>query len=263
MTERQRKVIIVDDEPAARSALRSVIGDFPSLEIVADIQDGKAAVNAIEELAPDIVFLDIDMPGIDGLEVAKRTQHLSYHLVFVTAHHKYALEAFSTNATDFLLKPARPSLINKCIEKILRQEALALQKIKSGDSGRGSLILEESGLSRVVNEEHIVLIDTIGRYRRIVLSGLGRTAHGQETLVTNVSFEELSERLDEAYFLRIHRSCIVNVTRVTAVKLRNRRHFVEVGGFDGELPVARSQVKQLKANLKSLSAGAVLFSQRF
>lgn len=256
MTDRNWKVIIVDDEPAARSALRSVIGDFPSLEIVADIQDGKAAVNAIEELAPDIVFLDIDMPGIDGLEVAKRTQHLSYHLVFVTAHHKYALEAFSTNATDFLLKPARPSLINKCIEKILRQEALALQKLTPKESGRDCLVLEESGISRVVDTEHILLIDTIGRYRRIILSGPGRAAHAQATLVTNASFEELSERLNESYFLRIHRSCIVNVTRVTAVKLRNRRHFVEVSGFDGELPVGRSQVKQLKTRLRPHTAGA-------
>lgn len=259
MTDRNWKVIIVDDEPAARSVLRSVIGDFPSLEIVTEIQDGEAAIRAIEELSPDIVFLDIDMPAIDGLEVAKRTQHIGYHLVFVTAHHKYALEAFSTNVTDFLLKPVRPSLINKCIEKILRQEALALQTLTQEESGRDRLILEESGISRVVDTKHILLIDTIDRYRRIILSYPGRAAHTQATLITNTSLEELSERLDESYFLRIHRSCIVDVTRVTAVKLRNRRHFAEVDGFDGELPVARSQVKQLKAKLKSLSARAVLF----
>ena len=252
MKDRYRNVIIVDDEPAARSALRAVVEGFPALKIVAEVEDGKTAVQTIMNTLPDIVFLDIDMPGIDGLEVAKQTRHLSYHLVFVTAHHKYALDAFNTYATDFLLKPARPSLIRKCIKKILHQENLALQRMQPLGDGPDSLVLEESGVSRVLRTEHILLIDAIGRYRRIVLSEAGVQTHSQETIVSNASFDDLMKKLENESFLRIHRSFIVNVSKVRALRLRNRRYFAEVDGYPENLPIARSQVKPLKQLVRVL-----------
>ncbi|MEM1401898.1 MAG: LytTR family DNA-binding domain-containing protein [Pseudomonadota bacterium] len=252
MRDRSRSVVIVDDEPAARVALRSVVDGFPALNIVAEVEDGKTAVEVITRTLPDMVFLDIDMPGVDGLEVAKQTRHLSYHLVFVTAHHKYALDAFNTYATDFLLKPARPALIRKCIEKILHQETLALQRLQPHGDGPDSLVLEESGVSRVLRTEHILLIDAIGRYRRIVLSKAGVQTHSQETIVSNASFDDLMKKLESESFLRIHRSVIVNVKKVRALRLRNRRYFAEVDGHPEDLPIARLQVKPLKQLVRDL-----------
>jgi DNA-binding LytR/AlgR family response regulator len=249
MADSRRRVIIVDDEPAARFALRAVIDDFPELEVVAELGDGQDAVDAIESLAPDLVFLDIDMPGVDGFGVAEATRHVHYHLVFVTAHHEYALDAFATHAVDFLPKPARPALISKCINKILRQEELAQVRLVPRHAGSAQIVLVDRGVSRVVACEHILLIDAIGRYRRILLTEDGADIHGQSTLISDMALDDFEDQLSESDFLRVHRSYIVNARRIIAVRTRNRRHFVELRGYGEDVPVARSRVAAVKGAL--------------
>ncbi|MEE4296155.1 MAG: response regulator, partial [Wenzhouxiangella sp.] len=117
-----RRVIIVDDEPAAISNLREVIDAFDALEVIAEIGDGSTAIMEIRRHAPDVVFLDIEMPEVGGFDVARATADMDYQLVFVTAYDHYALDAFGTNAIDYLVKPVRPALLEKCIRKILRLE---------------------------------------------------------------------------------------------------------------------------------------------
>ena len=103
-----KRVIIVDDEPAARANLRAVIDKFKQLKVIAEVGDGKTAIKEIQTLQPDIVFLDIEMPEVNGFDVAKATEHLNYQLIFATAYDQYALDAFDTKAIDYLLKPVRP-----------------------------------------------------------------------------------------------------------------------------------------------------------
>ena len=102
-TQSQRRVVLVDDEPSAISNLRRVLQGFEQLDVVAEVGDGEGAIEKITALRPDIVFLDIEMPGTNGFTVAEETAHIPYQLVFVTAYDQYALDAFGTNAIDYLL----------------------------------------------------------------------------------------------------------------------------------------------------------------
>jgi len=240
--------MIVDDEPAARAQLRDVITTIDGLEVIAEIGDGTAAVEAIKDAAPDIVFLDIDMPGVDGFGVAESTNTLNYQLVFVTAHHQHALRAFETHAIDYLLKPARPSTVERCLEKILRQEVLTLDGLSNAES-RNSLVLTDSGTSRVVDADHISFIEGLGRYRRIHLSEQGAAVHDLETLLSDTTLDDFTRRLSQDSFLRVHRSYLVNLSHVLRVTTTGRRSELVLEGLKTAIPVARSKVRALKSRL--------------
>ena len=251
MSTRSKQVLIVDDEPAARSQLREVIDSLPELEIIAEVSDGRAAIAAIEEHAPDIVFLDIDMPQVDGFSVAQATEHLMYQLVFITAHHQHALRAFETHAIDYLLKPARPAVIEKCLAKILRQEVLTLD-VQPGEHSPATLALTDSGTSRFVNVDHVLYIEALGRYRRIHLSADGAAIHKLQTVLSDTTLDDFSGQLGEPAFMRVHRKYLVNLSAVTALHSSGRRNELVLEGSEVPIPVARSRAKALKAALGQL-----------
>lgn len=114
------KTLLIDDEPLARDILRSLLKDYPQIEIIGEAKNGEDAVEKIESLLPDLVFLDIQMPGCDGFEVIRRTRHLKKQpvVVFQTAYDEFALKAFETMAVDFLLKPVDPERLKLTIEKL-------------------------------------------------------------------------------------------------------------------------------------------------
>jgi DNA-binding LytR/AlgR family response regulator len=248
MSNNVKRILIVDDEPAARAQLRDVIDSMPDLVVVGEVSDGNAAIEAIMELDPDIVFLDIDMPGVDGFSVAKATEQLSYQLVFVTAHHQYALQAFDTHAVDYLLKPARPSLIKKSLEKILRQEALSLRNHPI-ESDSPSLMLSDSSRVHLVDLNHVLYIEGLGRYRRIHLSTEGTEIHKLDTLLSDTTLDEFTDQLWDKGFMRVHRSYLVRLSLVTSLKSTGRQNSVSLKGVTEAIPVARSRAKTLKANL--------------
>mgnify|MGYP003667753645 FL=1 len=248
MPTSMKRVLIVDDEPAARAQLRDVVDSMPDLVVIKEVSDGRAAIEAIVELAPDIVFLDIDMPEVDGFSVAQATEQISYQLVFITAHHQYALKAFETHAIDYLLKPARPSLIEKCLDKILRQEVLTLRNQPS-NSPQSLLVLADSSDSRVVNMNHILYIEGLGRYRRIHLTAEGARIHKLETVLSDSTLDDFTDQLEEKSFVRVHRSYLVNLSLVTSLQSKGRQYHVFLKGVTEAIPVARSRVKDFRANL--------------
>lgn len=253
MSTEPRRVLIVDDEPAARAQLREVIGGMDTLEVVAEVSDGGAAITAIRDHAPDIVFLDIDMPGVDGFGVARATRDRMYQLVFVTAHHHYALEAFDTHAIDYLLKPARPSVIERCLEKILRQEVLTLEARTDRDEGSvapRTLVLTDGGTKRVINPAQVLYIEGLGRYRRIHLDDEGAAAHRADTVLSDTTLDDFGDLLERNAFARVHRSYLVNMSRVTALVTRDRRQEIRLEGLERAIPVARQRVKALRSLLE-------------
>lgn len=243
-----KRVLIIDDEPAARIQLREVIDTLPDLEIIGELGDGNTAIEAIISQSPDIVFLDIDMPGVDGFNVAKATENIGYQLVFVTAHHQHALRAFDTHAIDYLLKPARPSVIEKCLAKILRQEVLTLAKIPAREN-TANLVLSDSAGTRIINNNHVLYIEALGRYRRIHLSEQGSQIHGLATLLSDTTLETFADQLGKSDFIRIHRSYLVNLAFATTLKPNDRRYDLVLEGVNENIPVARSRVKHLRSAL--------------
>ena len=243
-----RRVVLVDDEPAALDNLRSVLADFEELEIVAELRDGKTAIASIIELRPDIVFLDIEMPEVNGFEVAAQTSGLSYQLVFVTAYDQYALDAFGTNAIDYLLKPVRPTVLRKCIRKMLYQEGLVLEALEQSASA-GRLTLSDGSATRALDAGHVCFIEGIGRYRRIHLTAPGTQRHGLSTIVSETTLDDFESRLPMDMFIRLHRSYIVNLRQILRHFVASRRSFVQLADVDINIPVSRGKLTELKQRL--------------
>ena len=242
----RKRVIIVDDESAARHSLKKVIDSFSELEVVAEVADGKSAIEQIIAKVPDIVFLDIEMPEVSGFDVAKATQHQGYQLVFLTAYEQYALQAFDTHAIDYLVKPARPALVAKCIGKMLKQEALVLSNQPSS-VGKGRLVLSDYNQQTLLEYEHINYIESIGRYRRVHLTEAGCALHHSDTLLSDMTLDWFCEQLPETQFYRLHRSYIINSLRLLELVLQSRRHFVRLADTETLIPVSRGFLSTLKA----------------
>ena len=253
MTSREfeaKRVVLVDDEPAAIANMRSVLDEFEALEVVAEVKDGSSALEAIRQHRPDIVFLDIEMPGVNGFEVASKTSDVPYQLVFITAYDQYALDAFGTHAIDYLLKPVRPSILRGCIEKILRQEEVVAEALWKRESRSESLFLTEGSDVRALSHEHICLVEGLGRYRRLHLTPPGEAQHGTGTIVSDVTLDKFETQLPSEEFMRIHRSFIVAVRRVAELRLQSRRYFVKLENLDIDVPVSRSKVAELRSRLR-------------
>ncbi|TMP39006.1 LytR/AlgR family response regulator transcription factor [Pseudoalteromonas rubra] len=240
----KKTVIIVDDEQAARRHLRDVISGFDALNIVAEAADGKSAIEQIMLWRPDIVFLDIEMPELNGFDVAQATQGLTYQLIFMTAYEQYALKAFDTNAIDYLVKPARPELIAKSIGKIVRQQTHN-QPQRSSER----LILNDHAQQKIIEFEHISYIESIGRYRRVHLTAQGAGIHSTDTIISEQTLDGFCTQLPDSQFYRLHRSYIINATQLLELKYHARKHFVLLAGTDVQIPVSRRFIHTLKERI--------------
>ena len=249
------RVLLVDDEPLARERVRSLLVLDPDVEIVGECASGLEAVRTIAEDAPDIVFLDVQMPGADGFEVLRQLpREAAPVVVFVTAHDQFALRAFDVQAIDYLLKPFAPERF-----------AMSLERAKQAARGRVSgvfddrvtrllaMLEQEQGyLKRIavtspgkvvfVRTEEIDTIEADGNYVRIRV--------GKEEHLHRETMKELEAKLDPRRFCRIHRAWIVNLERVrglegtdssgATVRLRDGR----------ELPASRGQADRLRELLE-------------
>ena len=205
------------------------------------------AIEEINRLKPDVVFLDIEIPELDGFKVAEETKDINYQLVFVSAYDKYALDAFGTKAIDYLLKPVRPELLEKCINKILQQEAIVLATLDIKKAPQESLFLSDGKTSRVINKHDIAYIEGIGRYRRVHLSREGEEQHRIKTIISDTTLEDFESQLSNDGFQRVHRSYLINTAKVVSIRKDNRRYVATLADQDEPIPVSRSKYPRLSA----------------
>jgi two-component system LytT family response regulator len=211
------RAVIVDDEPPARTRIRRLLADHPDVDIVAECGDGASAVQAIETAAPDLVFLDIQMPELDGFDVLQALESPRLpEIIFVSAFDHYALRAFKVHALDYVLKPVEPERLG---------EALAHARSRLADRQSADRAL--AGLLRDLVKDRPYLtrvpVRTDGRVRVIDLNDvdwLGAADNyvalhcaGREYLVRD-TIAHLEQRLDPAHFVRVHRSTIVRIDRI-------------------------------------------------
>jgi len=232
------RAIIVDDEPLARRGLELRLREAPDIEIVRQCANGREALSAIEELQPDLMFLDIQMPGLSGFDVVKQVPQESLPMiVFVTAFDRFAIDAFEAHALDYLLKPVDEARLGRALERVRAQhqqrhavaQRAQLMAMLADVTGRGEL---EPGsvpgagaaprrhatmLPIRVGRETIRLdvaaidwIDAAGDYMCVHAAG--------QTHVLRATMKELEEMLDPDVFQRVHRSTIVNLARVRSLR---------------------------------------------
>jgi DNA-binding LytR/AlgR family response regulator len=221
----QAKAIIADDEKQLRIHLKSQLSDiWPELIICGEAENGEEAVELIEEYCPDVAFLDIKMPGLSGMEVAKRIAK-TCRVVFITAYDKYAVEAFDNEAIDYLLKPVTRERLDKAVKRLQKQIAASskppsdLSEIveraiaglyKKGTSGYLRWIRAQHGDGiRLIPVDDVYYFQASDKYTLVLTK--------QEELLIKKAIKELDDELDPGQFWRIHRGTIVNAHCIAKV----------------------------------------------
>lgn len=207
------KTIIVDDERLARKELRSLLENFPEIIIVDECNNAMEAKSSIERNDPDLVFLDIQMPGKTGFDLLNDLD-VSPRVVFVTAYDEFALKAFEVNALDYLLKPVSPERLEECIKKIIRIEKEKQEKIIVAQNTRltenDKIFLKDGEKCWFVQLSDIRVFESEGNYVRVYFNE-------SKPLILK-SLNTLEERLDEKLFFRANRKFIINLNYVQSIE---------------------------------------------
>ena len=251
------KAIIVDDEPLALKLLQTYLKQHSAIDVVAECQNGREAIAKTNELQPDLMFLDIQMPGLSGFDVIKRLQADTMPLVvFITAYDQYALEAFDVCAVDYLLKPLDTALLDRAIERCRERLELegnannkpeiieALRRIDSEDGGSSfvgfseskntksdmlasqdelpKIIVKDRDIINLIDQQDIDWVDAAGDYMCIHAAG--------ETYIMRSTLKALLSKLSATLFQRVHRSTIVNLTRIKKIiPCSKGEYFLDIG----------------------------------
>lgn len=236
--------ILAEDEPILRTQLEGKLAKlWPELEITASVEDGAAALEALEDRTPDFMFLDIQMPEMTGVEVARHVAGRA-HVVFVTAYDQYAIQAFETGAVDYILKPATDERLAVAIERLKAKLATPPTDLNSvlsriteqlGGGKREKLQWIKATVGqnlRLIPVSEVLFFQSDEKYTRVVLAD-------SEALI-KTPIRELLDGLDPEVFWQIHRSTVVNVSAIAAVTrdFRGQAH-VKIKGKDEALVVSR------------------------
>ncbi|HEY9402869.1 MAG TPA: LytTR family transcriptional regulator DNA-binding domain-containing protein [Pyrinomonadaceae bacterium] len=259
---RKIRALVVDDETLAREALLVMLGDDPDIEVIGECRNGREAVTVIREQSPDVVFLDIQMPEMDGFQVIEEVGAERMPLtVFVTAYDKHALRAFEAHALDYLLKPFDHDRFNAALQRaktFVRQQKLGeiseslfamLQDMKLKTGGESSTDADHRKPERAAQKEPIdrVVIKSGGRIYFLKIeeidwvegAGDNLSLHsGSQTHLIRETMGNFHAKLDSQKFLRIHRSTIVNIERIKDIRPL----------FKGEYVITLTSGKRLKAS---------------
>ncbi|HKK80315.1 MAG TPA: LytTR family DNA-binding domain-containing protein [Phaeodactylibacter sp.] len=243
--------VIIDDERAGRESLRLDLKKFcPGVQILGMADSGRAGINLINQASPELVFLDIEMPEMDGFEMLMACRTLDFALVFVTAHQHYAVEALRQNAVDFLCKPVAPDELLQAVDRaIARQAERSLQQRLQATVAalrkqtlQDTLLIPTSGKHLRISTQDILYARSDGNYCRFFMED------GQEYFI-NWMLKKALDRLSESGFLRIHRQYIVNLRKVHSYLPGDGGNVILLDG--SKLPVSRTCKDELLAALDS------------
>lgn len=241
--------IVVDDEERARKRLLRMLADWPSVEVKAEAKNGTEAVALIGEHRPDIVFLDVQMPDLDGFEVIRRLERPPRYVVFTTAYDRYALDAFEVGAVDYLLKPFGERELSRAMARAIERDAAdrfregydrllqALQRPSYLESIpvtylKDIVLLPVTEITVFEADQEMVAIHTVGR-----------------EYTTDMTLTELEQKLDPARFFRAHRKTIINLEHLLRLEPVEGSRFVAVLSDGNKIEVSRKSSRRLREKL--------------
>jgi two-component system LytT family response regulator/two-component system response regulator LytT len=251
------RAVVVDDEQLAREDLCFLLGQVGGIEVVGQAGNGLEALESLEAMRPDVVFLDVQIPGMTGFEVARRLleRKSPCHIVFVTAYDQYAIEAFEVNAVDYLLKPIEQVRLEQALQRVTRrmssdrpldeQLARLLQIVSERQTRRDQMAVKVADRYLLVQAEDIVFASLSGDSISVVTNSVSGTSNYK-------TLDELQARLDADVFWRVHRSHLVNITKIKEIVPWFSRNYVlrMTDSKATEIPVSRSQTRRLREYLK-------------
>ncbi len=235
------KAIIIDDEPLARSIIREYLQSYPDIEVAEECSDGFAGLKAIQQHQPDLIFLDIQMPKINGFEMLELVDEPPM-VVFATAFEEYAIKAFEAHAADYLLKPFSKDRFDKAMKKILQQQQHAAlvvaQTALQSQAPSNRIVVKDNGKIKIIPLPQIQYLEAADDYVKII------TTDGNFLKKKTMQFFE--DSLPAQEFIRIHRSYIVNaqlITRITPYEKDSHMALLTTGI---QLPVSKAGFVKLK-----------------
>ena len=238
--------VIVDDEKLARDLLREYISQIPDIEILGEASKGKEAVEVIDKLTPDLIFLDVQMPGMNGFDVLDEIVHDPY-VIFCTAYDQYALKAFEKNAVDYILKPLDQERFKLAVERAIGRmkveqnnvgELLRNLKTENKTSYDSHIFVQKSEKLLNLPVEEIVYLEASGDYTILTTKN--------DQFVSSSGIGKLEEILNPEIFIRVHRSTIININSLKEIE----KHFnggMVVKMLNGKsFPVSRTYAKLIR-----------------
>jgi len=245
--------MLIDDEQLAQDELAYLLKEFPDIEIVGAARHGLEAVELIQKLEPDLVFMDVQMPGLDGLAVVRKLRELNVelpHIIFATAFDQYAVEAFRLEAMDYLLKPIDRARLEETVERARRaihdrQKSMLPEPSPRLSAQRSKLLVRNAHRNFIVDAQDMVYATIEDGLITLVTT----TMEGHSNYKT---IEELQANLDRDIFWRVHRSYLVNINKIKEVVPWFKSSF-QLRMDDKkqtEIPVSRVQTKRLRELLK-------------
>jgi len=240
--------ILIDDEPLARQVLREFLQAFPQIDIIAECENGRQAVTAINQRRPDLIFLDVQMPGLNGFQVLEQLQHLPA-IIFSTAYDAYALRAFEVHAVDYLLKPFDRERFATAVQRALESRAggsleierlLRLLQQAQPAGGFSDRLLVRRG-ERII-PVRVGEIDWIEAADDYAMLHAGSVKH-----LCNLGLGEIEKRLNPQLFMRVHRSAIINVSRIRHLEKDGEGGMIATMNSGEEVKVSRKYAAGLRA----------------
>lgn len=241
------KVVLIDDEPLARQLLKTFLLQYKQVEVVAECSDGFEGFKAIQEYAPDLIFLDVQMPRLNGFELLELLDNPPA-VIFTTAFDEYALKAFEAHAVDYLLKPIVKERFEKAMQKWLQHAgvkgnppigALTENNIYEGYQHR--IVVKDNGLIRIIPAQDIYYIEANDDYIKIV------TKDGSYLKKSTLS--HLEQTLDPQQFVRVHRSYLMPVTQLMRIEPYEKESHIALLQCGAKVLVSKSGMAKLKSLL--------------
>lgn len=250
------RAIIAEDEKLARQRLKRLLHKHIDVEVIGEADDGGSALEMVNELKPDILFLDIQMPVMTGVEIVERFTHLP-HIIFTTAYDRYALNAFEIGAVDYLLKPITEGRLDRALERVrsrankspanetvLEGILQTLKGMQEKEAHVSILTASQGDRIKVLQVENINVMRAEDRYV------ICYTSDGE--FVTDNTIKQLAETLDPKKFLQVHRGIIVNISSIRDIRrtlFTKSGYELTVPGADDPLPVGKTYLKNLRERL--------------
>ena len=234
------RILIVDDESLARDRIKRILLEQNEHEVLGEASNGQEALQKIEALHPDVVLLDIRMPGIDGLEVARHLVGMDEPpaVIFTTAYDEYALEAFKVHAVDYLLKPVRPERLSEALQKALKPNKVQWKSLNRKEDGTPKARTHISSRTR----RGIVLVPISDIYYFRAEHKYVTVRHKEGEVLIEDTLKELETEFGER-FLRVHRNCLVSMEHIQALeKNSSGQPCIRLRGVEETLDVSRRHV---------------------
>jgi two-component system LytT family response regulator len=242
------KAVIIDDEPLAREIVKEYLQTFSQIQLMQECGDGFEGLKAIQQQQPDIIFLDVQMPKINGFEMLELVESLPA-VIFTTAFEEHAIRAFEVNAIDYLLKPFSKERFDKAVSKWLdrrvademQQTAALLDTAGASPMQSNRVVVKINGKIKIIPVQDIHYLEAADDYVKIV------TPEG--TFLKNKTMQFFEKSLDPQQFARVHRSYMLNVNQVTRIEPYEKENHLAILKSGAKVPVSKTGYPRLKASL--------------